>query len=113
MPPPIDLDHLHEIAAGDTEFLLEMARTFMDDTARRTDYLRELLEAGDAEALQAEAYTVRGSCSDFCADRLCELASELEQVGAGGDLSEGAAILDAFAIEFERLRSYAARKLAA
>ena len=113
MPPPIDLDHLHEIAAGDTRFLLELARTFMDDTARHIDHLRELLEAGDAEALQAEAHTVRGSCSDFSADHLSEMAGQLEQIGASGDLSEGAAILDAFTIEFERLAAYTARALAA
>ncbi len=110
---PFDMAQLRDIADGDTEFIRDLAQTFIEDTRTRIEQLRTLISAGDAEGIRREAHTIKGSSANFGAQILQQLATELEEMGTGQEIERAAETIEDFHAEFERLCAYADEELAA
>lgn len=99
----IDRAAVLERFEGDIELVREVAELFVADCPHRLDAMREALTAGDAEALQRAAHSLRGSVSNFSAADAVEAAGRLETIGREGDLTNAPAACAALEREIARL----------
>jgi two-component system sensor histidine kinase/response regulator len=90
---------------GDADLLSELSTMFLDDASSRLATLNEAVEKGDARAVERTAHTLRGSSGNMGATRMAVICSELEYVGASGDLGYAAELLDRLKEELGRVRS--------
>src|SRR5215210_1088659 len=97
------LDGLREL--GDGELLAELVRLFSDDAPRRIAELRDAVAADDASAVERAAHAFKGSCGSMGAVGMSEIAAELQSVGASGDLSSAAALIERLEEEYGRVRA--------
>jgi PAS domain S-box-containing protein len=79
---------------------------FLHTSSQGVSALAQAVQRGDAKAVAREAHTFRGSCSPFGGGRLADLASELEQRAAEGNLEGAETRVAALTEELERLRSF-------
>ncbi len=63
---------------GDDSFLREVIEIFVTDTPVRMTELRNSLATGDQATFTRAAHSIKGSSSNVGAQRLCEMAKELE-----------------------------------
>lgn len=82
-PPIIDQDAIENLRSlgdedGDDSFLREVIEIFVTDTPVRIEELRTALVAGDQTTFIRAAHSIKGSSSNVGAQRLCELAKDLE-----------------------------------
>ena len=89
---------------GDAELLAELAGMFFDDASSRLEELREAIEAGDAAGVKRVAHTLKGSSGNMGAARMSAICSELQDVGASGDLARARGLLERLEEEFGRVR---------
>ena len=102
---PLDrglLDGLRKL--GDKELLPELIGLFFEDVPGRLERLRAAIEAGDAQAVGRDAHALKGSCGSLGALRMSEIAAELQDAGASGDLSAAPGMLDRLEEEYARVR---------
>jgi HPt (histidine-containing phosphotransfer) domain-containing protein len=78
---------------GDQELLEELAGIFLDESPEILRRLRDALERGDAEAVAAEAHSMKGSVSNFGVASATEAALAIEMMGRRKDLSRAAQAL--------------------
>jgi two-component system sensor histidine kinase/response regulator len=76
-----------ERVGGDQELLQEVARLFLDDSARSIREIEAAIAASDAKRLEREAHSLKGSVSNFGAEPVVQAALALEMMGRRGDLS--------------------------
>ena len=100
--PPLDRARLAALVEDlEADGVAEMVAAFNEETAAR---LARLSKRGqEQEVLIRETHTLKGAASTVCADRLAELAAELEQRVIGGG-SIGDSDLDALSDAFEAWR---------
>lgn len=75
-----------ERLGGDEELLREVAGLFLDEYPQLMHQIRSAADERDAEALQRAAHSMKGSVSNFGADRVYQAAFALETKGRAGDL---------------------------
>ncbi|MGM0576930.1 MAG: Hpt domain-containing protein [Myxococcota bacterium] len=88
----LDWDGAVERLGGSEETLRAVAKVFLEQLPVMTGDVRSALDAGDPEALQDAAHTLKGSAGSLGADPVADLAFELEQCGARGDLGRAEGI---------------------
>jgi HPt (histidine-containing phosphotransfer) domain-containing protein len=71
-------------------FLRELIDIYLQDTPQRLAELDQALARQDAPSFIRAAHTIKGSSSNFGADRLAKLALEIELHGMAGTLSSTA-----------------------
>lgn len=89
--------------AGDHEFLTTLVELFVETAPKQLTTIREAVAAGDALALERAAHQLKGSVSNFSADRARRWAQELEQAGRAGDLSAAPAAVTSLEAELAAL----------
>jgi CheY-like chemotaxis protein len=100
------LEGLRELQEeGESDILEELAEMFLKDAPSQLETLKEATEKGDAQSVERIAHTIKGSCGNMGAVRMEALCSELENVGASGDLSRGPELLEHLEAEYERVHS--------
>lgn len=102
---PIDnalIAPLRDLGPDDLRQLIHM---FLDEANGRVARLRALQQQGDAVELAKVAHTLRGTSAAFGATRLTTLCAEIEAIRAPGEWLRLATLIDAVAMEFERVRS--------
>jgi two-component system sensor histidine kinase/response regulator len=94
-------------AKGDPLLLEEIFRTFLAETPRQIERLREAASQTDAALLRREAHTLRGASLNLGAHRLAELCQRLEEE----PLDHALALCGQLSTEFERVRPEIEREL--
>ncbi len=77
--------------------------SFLTETPRRLERLRQALDQGDAQDLAFVAHSLRGSSAQLGALRLAALSADLEEKGLNAELTEAAALLAELEQEAERV----------
>ena len=89
---------------GEPDILKELIELFLTDVPPQLAALREAVEAGDAHSVEQIAHTLTGSSGNMGATRMAAICSELEDVGASGDLSRAPELLERLEEEFGHVR---------
>jgi histidine phosphotransfer protein HptB len=76
---PINLDHLHQLSEGDTEFELELLQVFVEDTEAHLEAARSAIAANDYKTLEREVHQIKGASGNVGAEAMQVLALELER----------------------------------
>ncbi len=90
-----------------------MAQIFLDSHAGMIAAIQDALDAGDAQALQRAAHTLKGSIANFGAKAATEAALALEELGRAERLEEAAERLDGLCREVDRVAEALAREVPA
>ncbi len=99
---PVDLARLNELTDGDPEFTQELTATFVASGEQVMAELRAAMEALDRTALSRSAHKLKGASANIHANRLRDLAYELESRAAQMDQGQVKALLAALNDEFRR-----------
>lgn len=97
-------DALLARVGGDAVLLGAMAALFLEECPEYLSSIRRAVVGRDARALEGAAHTLRGSVSNFAADRTAQAALRLEMMGREGDLAGSDQALLALEDELARLR---------
>lgn len=73
--------------SGDRELLLAVVESFLEETPRLMDNLRQAAARSDAAGVTQAAHTLKSSVNYFGMKTAFELALRLEEIGRRGDLS--------------------------
>jgi two-component system, sensor histidine kinase and response regulator len=105
---PLDSDVLAGLREllqdGEPDLLAELVEMFVSDTGPRLAALREAVESGDASGVKRTAHAVKGSAGNMGARNMSNLAADLEDIGASGDLAGAAQKLERLEEEYGRVR---------
>lgn len=82
-----------ERAGGDEELLREIAEIYLAEYPPLLEGIRSAVDAGDADALQRSAHTLKGSLATMGAEPGAALALSLESQGRENHLQSAAAVL--------------------
>jgi signal transduction histidine kinase/DNA-binding response OmpR family regulator len=111
---PRALDAIRAIdPARGARILARVAAAWLETAPAQLDALRKALARGDAGALRDPAHALKSSSANLGAQRLSQLARELERLGRDGFLDGAAALIDEAARELERVRAACAPLAAA
>ena len=102
---PAAIEALRELNPGEDSFFRDLVQIFLDDSPQRVAEIEQALAQGDARQLTLAAHSLKGSSSNFGADRLRSLSEQLEQLGQQGSLGDVPAHLLALKDEFVRVRA--------
>jgi CheY-like chemotaxis protein/HPt (histidine-containing phosphotransfer) domain-containing protein len=87
------------------DILEELIGLFLEDAPLQIAALRECVKDGMAPAAERIAHTLKGSAGNMGATRMAAVCSELEDVGASGDLCRASEVLKLLEEEFGRVRA--------
>jgi len=102
---PAAIEALRALNPGDDSFFRDLVQIFLDDSPQRIAEIEQALARGDTRQLTLAAHSLKGSSSNFGADRLRSLSEQLEQLGRQGSLGSVPAHLLALKDEFARVRA--------
>ncbi len=98
------LGGFRDIEDGSESLLTKLIDVFLDNSPKLLADARIALEKHNASSVSQVAHTLKGSCSNFGAERLRQACFVLEQAGAQGDLSRGFEMLANIEKEYHRVR---------
>jgi two-component system sensor histidine kinase/response regulator len=90
---------------GEPDILADYVELFLADVPPRLASLWEAVERGDAQSVEQNAHTLKGSCGSVGARRMAELCEELRGAGASGHLAGISDLLGRLEAEFEHVRT--------
>ena len=108
LPPALDpaaLAALRELNPGDDSFFQDLIQIFLDDSPQRIAEIEQSLVKRDVRQLPLAAHSLKGSSSNFGAERLRALSEQFELLGRQGPLSDAPRQLLALKNEFARVRA--------
>jgi HPt (histidine-containing phosphotransfer) domain-containing protein len=89
--PVFNRSGMLERAMGDQSLAAEILKAFLEDMPRQIDKLKELLKNGEVQSCGIQAHSIKGAAANVGAERLCQVALEMEIAGDAGDLDAIAA----------------------
>ncbi len=95
---------LLEECDNDKSLLGRMVEIFDRDARERLPRLREAVRSGNAEAVKQEAHALKGGVGTFYAKASYDTAYALENMGAGGNLSQAETTLRTLESQLQSLR---------
>jgi len=105
---PIDYaDALNEFG-GDAEVLDEILQQFLDNATQQIIDMKAALTVEDFDMLRKEAHKIKGGAANLTAMPLSASAAELEESMKKGEAENAERMVEAIAVEFDRLRSFLA-----
>lgn len=87
---PIRLERIHEMTAGDPEFLREIVDMYIEDADGILGELGGALSRRDPERLRFHAHRLKGSSLNMGVGRMAELAKALEDFGKADECGPSA-----------------------
>lgn len=78
---------------GDEELLSELMEMLLDQIEEGMVHLAEAIERRDARGIEQTAHSLKGASASLSAERFRQYASQLEQIGRSGNLSDAANVL--------------------
>jgi signal transduction histidine kinase/DNA-binding response OmpR family regulator len=118
---PLEVDHEHatppaapsrigwnmgetlERLGGDEKLFHEVIEIFLDDVPKHMASLRRAIAAGDAEAVEGAAHTLKGELGYLGVSEVSQKARELEEFGRNSDLRFAADLYATLASELSEL----------
>jgi HPt (histidine-containing phosphotransfer) domain-containing protein len=101
---PVALESLRATVGGDSEFLIELIDTFLEDAPMLLADLGQAAEQGDADELRLAAHSLKSNSADFGARALAALCKELEMMGKTGALDGAVERVAQVEAEYERVK---------
>ena len=114
--PPAVADNVLEniiemVGLNESDFLVELIDTYLDDSDETIQKLPEALSAGDLDYVKIKVHSLKTTSETFSAHRLAEMSRSLELAILNDDRSiDLAAGIDSLIIEFTRVRDALADK---
>jgi CheY-like chemotaxis protein/HPt (histidine-containing phosphotransfer) domain-containing protein len=99
------LSGFRDIDDGPDCLLNKLIDVFLDNSPKLLAEARTALNEGNAKAVGQAAHTLKGSCSNFGAERLRQACFLLEQAGGEGNLGRAPELLAAVEKEYNRARA--------
>lgn len=87
----------------DPAFLATLIDVFLTDSPELIQQMRSGLATGDIELVRRAAHSLKSNSASFGADRLANVARELEMIAKGGTLVAAEPKLAAVEIEYTQL----------
>ena len=88
---------------GSHTLVREITQSYIAETEEKLSGLADALAAGDSAAFRRHAHTIKGCMQVYGAEAARNMAQELEQMAASGDLSEAECLLDQAEQEFRTI----------
>ncbi|MCI0747623.1 MAG: response regulator [Verrucomicrobia subdivision 3 bacterium] len=104
--PPVDLERLIEFSGDMADGLHELVGLYVKQTTQQIEQLREAVKRGDATQVNRVAHSCAGASSTCGMVTIVPPLRRLEQLAGEGKLSEGPALLETIAREFERIQRF-------
>jgi signal transduction histidine kinase/DNA-binding response OmpR family regulator len=92
-----------ERLGGDEKLFHEVIEIFLDDVPKHMDSLRRAIAAGDAEAVEGAAHTLKGELGYLGISEVSQKARQLEEYGRNSDLQFAASLCATLASELSDL----------
>jgi HPt (histidine-containing phosphotransfer) domain-containing protein len=89
---------------GEESILGKLIDVFVENTPRVLADARKALAAGMSPQVERAAHTLKGSCSNFGAERMRAACERLERTAGNGRRENSAAMLKEIESEFELVR---------
>ncbi|MCP4688327.1 MAG: response regulator, partial [Desulfobacterales bacterium] len=86
---------------GDAELLRGIIESFLDDTPRLIEEIEAEATSGNPDRAGGKSHALKGGASYIGAERLRDVAFELEKAGRSGDESAASTLLSGLKAEFE------------
>ena len=104
---PIDLVAAMERFDGELSFFRELLGEFVSVMPDRIRLLEEAAGRNDREQIRTIAHAIRGAAGNLGAGSVCELAREIEALGAAPDLGVATGHIEALRHEIALIEQYA------
>lgn len=104
--PPISLEGVIEEFMGKKSLVQKAINQFIITVEKQIVLLDEAIEAGNSDAVNSEAHSIKGGAANLTAGRLSSAAKALETAGRTGRLEKGRELLKALEDEFDQLKKY-------
>ncbi len=103
---PVDMETLVRFrkSLGSFEMFRELVETFLEDTPELLRKMHEGIEGGDSRLVYRSAHSLKSNCAMFGAQRMSEMARDLEALGENAKLEEVVSRLPALEAAFEEVR---------
>jgi CheY-like chemotaxis protein/HPt (histidine-containing phosphotransfer) domain-containing protein len=89
---------------NDRDLARVVIEAFLEDLPRQIEALRGYLEAQDAPSTERQTHTIKGASAIVAGERLCLVASEMENAAKAGDLNVVKDRMADLQTEFDRLK---------
>ncbi len=103
---PVDLAYFRKAIGGNTELMGEMIKLFLDETERILAEAKLAMAAGDAPVTRDFAHSIKGSCGNIGAEKMQDLAIQLETAAERARMEQAARYLDKLAEAFVETRQF-------
>jgi HPt (histidine-containing phosphotransfer) domain-containing protein len=88
---------------GEPDVLTEVLRLFLHEVPPRIDRLRNAWTTGDIQGMYRAAHSLKGSAGNIGAQRLYDVARQLDELGRAGNVASSAQLVAALGIEFDKV----------
>jgi PAS domain S-box-containing protein len=105
-PSPIDLEAAMSRFGNDREFFKDMVREFLDYVPGQIQHIEQAAEAGDSDAVQKNAHSIKGAAGNLSAQNIAHTALMIEEKGRSGDVSGIPSQVKYLKSEISRLRKF-------
>ena len=98
-------------AEGESVIVTQLIQVFLENTPMLISEARNAIGQGSAADVARLGHTLKGSCSNFGANRLRVASARLEQLVGGGSITGAGALLADIEREFAFVRAALEREL--
>ena len=88
---------------GDEALIEEIVPIFLKDCKERFDNLSNAMESEDTKAINFYGHAIKGASRNVCAERLSEIANQLESAGREDNLKSAVSIYEELKTEYEKV----------
>jgi Amt family ammonium transporter len=100
--PSFDYTDLLARCGGDAALVQKLAHKFQEKSRQTWTQLLAEFQNGDVAATTRLAHGLKGTASNLSANKVTQLAAQLEELGRNDDLAHARAVLDQLGAELER-----------
>jgi HPt (histidine-containing phosphotransfer) domain-containing protein len=86
-PTQVDWTEALRCCDGDRQLVVDVARVFVDELPQQLHTLRHAVETGDRDVARRIAHTIRGAARMFGPTPALQMADQIEQHAAAGELT--------------------------
>ena len=101
----INFNQLLTLLGGEAP-IREIMPIYLADNKKHFALLTEAVKSGDAEAVRSSAHAIKGAARNFAANRLMDIAGQMERAGRENDMEMASAIFEEFKTEYVKVVSF-------
>lgn len=104
--PPIDLERLKRVSRGKVEIQQRLLQIFMEITPKDLTALESAISDRNVAQVAYYAHRLKGSAANIGADKMSQIARELEEIARQQNLVNAQALLTALRQSMERVQAF-------